>query len=231
MTRFPLKATGLILAAALFGAALAQSLTVYSGRNEAFVGPVIEAFEVATGIDVEVRYGGSAPLAALLLEEGRNSPADVFLAQDAGALGAVSASGLFATLSNDILNRVEARFRSDDGLWVGITGRARVLVVSTSVDEADYPASVFDLTDEKYRGRVGWAPTNGSFQAFVTAMRKVHGDERTSEWLRGMIANDVRLFPSNTPRSRPPAAARSTSGSSTTTTSTASWATTPTSRP
>lgn len=185
----------LLLIAALLGGALAQTLTVYSGRNEAFIAPVVQAFEDASGVDVQVRYGDTAPLAAQILEEGSASPADVYLAQDAGALGALEDAGRLAQLPNELLERVDARFRSDDGRWVGVTGRARVLVVREGV--TDVPDSVFELTDEAYRGRVGWAPTNGSFQAFVTAMRVAHGDERTESWLRGMIANDARSFPNN----------------------------------
>lgn len=177
--------------------AAAQTLTVYSGRNEAFVGPVIERFERETGIDVRVRYGNTAALAAQILEEGRNTPADVFLAQDAGALGALSKAGAFSELPQELLDLVEPRFRSGQGDWVGVTGRSRVLVVRDDV--TDLPDSVFDLTDERYRGRVGWAPTNASFQAFVTAMRKSYGDERTAEWLRGMVANGVHVYDSNTP--------------------------------
>lgn len=181
---------------ALVGAALAQPLTVYSGRNEAFVAPVIDAFATATGIEVEVRYGGTAALAAQLLEEGANSPADVFLAQDAGALGAVAGAGLFAGLPTEVLERVDARFRSLDGLWVGVTGRARVVIADPAAD--DPPASVFDLVEPGYEGRIGWAPTNGSFQAFVTGMRVVHGDEATFAWLRGMRGNGVRAYANNT---------------------------------
>ncbi len=187
-----------ILAFFITGVGVAQSLTVYSGRNEEFIAPVVEAFTAKTGMAVEVRYGDTAELAATILEEGRNSPADVFLAQDAGALGALAKAGLFTELPNTILEKVEPRFRSADGLWVGVTGRARVLAYSTDVYTPDMlPASVFDLTDEAYRGRVGWAPTNGSFQAFVTAMRVLEGDDRTREWLTGMIANDVQVYADN----------------------------------
>jgi iron(III) transport system substrate-binding protein len=181
---------------ALLGVVLAQPLTIYSGRNEAFVAPVIDAFSTATGIEVEVRYGGTAPLAAQLLEEGGNSPADVYLAQDAGALGALAASGLLAKLPSDVLGRVEERFRSPDDLWVGVTGRARVVIADP--DAGDPPASVFDLAESRYRDRLGWAPTNGSFQAFVTAMRIIHGDDSTTDWLRGMLANGVRAYANNT---------------------------------
>ena len=193
-----MKRLQVLLAFLVTGVGVAQSLTVYSGRNEEFVAPVVEDFIAETGVQVEVRYGDTAELAATILEEGQNSPADVFLAQDAGALGALAKAGLFTELPDTILEKVETRFRSPDGLWVGVTGRARVLAYNTDAYTPDtLPASVFDLTDEAYRGRVGWAPTNGSFQAFVTAMRVLEGDERTREWLSGMIDNDVQVYADN----------------------------------
>lgn len=176
------------------------SLVVYSGRSEALVGPIIAQFSEATGIDVDVRYGSTAEIAALLLEEGANSPADVFFAQDPGGLGAVAKAGLFAPLSEEILSRVPERFRSPDGLWVGISGRARVVVYNTdALQPEDLPADIWDFTDPQWSGRIGWAPTNGSFQAMVTAMRTVWGDERTREWLVGIQNNEPVVFESNAP--------------------------------
>jgi iron(III) transport system substrate-binding protein len=178
--------------------ALAQTLTVYSGRNEEFVAPIIEDFTAQTGTEVEVRYGDTAELAATILEEGQNSPADVFFGQDAGALGALAQAGLFTELPEETLARVEARFRSANGLWVGVTGRARVLAYNTGVYTPEaLPTSVFELTDEAYRGRVGWAPENASFQAFVTAMRVLEGEEAARAWLEGMIANEVQTYSNN----------------------------------
>lgn len=178
--------------------ALAQTLTVYSGRSEEFVAPIIEDFTAETGIEVEVRYGDTAELAATVLEEAQNSPADVFFAQDAGALGALAQAGLFTALPEATLERVEPRFRSDDGLWVGVTGRARVLAYNTGVYTPEtLPASVFDLTAEAYRGRVGWAPSNASFQAFVSALRELEGEEAAREWLEGMMANGVQTYSNN----------------------------------
>jgi iron(III) transport system substrate-binding protein len=188
------------LAAALVASACGVSeeegpLTVYSGREEELVGPIIERFEKDTGIEVEVRYGDTAELAAQILEEGDNSPADVFWAQDAGALGAVAKEDRFAELPDATLDRVPERFRSTDGVWVGTSGRARVLAYNTEAVEADeLPGSVLDLTDAKWKGRIGWAPTNGSFQAFVTALRKVEGEPEARTWLEGMEANDTKEF-------------------------------------
>ena len=175
-------------------------LTVYSGREEELVAPLFERFEQETGIDVEVRYGDSAELAATIAEEGDNSPADVFFAQDPGSLGAVEGEGLLAKLPAEILDRVPDAFRDPDGHWAGTSGRARVLVYNTdALSEDEVPDSVFDLTDAKWKGRIGIAPTNASFQAFVTAMRLSEGDERTREWLEAVKRNDPKFYEKNTP--------------------------------
>src|SRR5690606_13157425 len=140
--------TALVLVAllALHGVAAAQELVVYSGRSEALVAPVSEMFTEATGMPVVVRYGDTAQLAATILEEGRRSPADVFFAQDAGALGALAAAGRLDVLPAHVLEPVDPRLRSSEGLWVGITGRARVIAYNTElVPEEALPASVWDL--------------------------------------------------------------------------------------
>jgi iron(III) transport system substrate-binding protein len=180
------------------GSPASGTLTVYSGRTEELVGPVIAAFEAESGIDVQVKYGDTAELAAALLEEGERSPADVFLAQDAGALGAVAAAGSFAALPPELLELVPATYRSTDGLWVGVTGRSRVAAYDSSkLQPGDLPASILGFTDPKWKGRIGWAPTNGSFQAFVTALRKLKGEEAARAWLEGVKANEPRSYPRN----------------------------------
>jgi len=174
-------------------------VVVYSGRNENLVGELFVEFTQATGIAVEVRYGDTAELAIQILEEGQRSPADVYFGQDAGALGALEAQGRFTVLPEDVLELVDPRYRSRDGRWTGITGRSRNLVVNTDLlDPADLPSSVLDLVDPRWQGLVGWAPTNGSFQAFVTAMRLIEGEDATRSWLEGMLANGVVPFRNNT---------------------------------
>lgn len=175
------------------------TLTVYSGRNEELVGEILDQFTEATGIGLEVRYGDTAELAATILEEGDASPADLYFAQDAGALGAIEAAGRFATLPDDVLDLVDGRFHAPSGAWTGITGRARVIAYNTDMlSEDEVPDSVFDLTDPAWQGRIGWSPENGSFQSFVTAMRIEFGEDATREWLEGIIANDPIAFPNNT---------------------------------
>jgi len=174
------------------------TITVYSGREEEYVGPLLERYEEETGQELDVRYGETAELAATLIEEGENSPADVFFAQDAGALGALEREDLLTELDEGLLTRVPERYRSPQGVWVGTSGRARVVGYNTEkLSEADLPASILDFTDPEWKGRIGWAPTNGSFQAFVTAMRLTEGEQATEEWLRRIVANDPVAFDDN----------------------------------
>jgi iron(III) transport system substrate-binding protein len=176
------------------------SLTIYSGREEELVAPLFERFEADTGIDVSVRYGDSAELAATLSEEGDNSPADVFFAQDPGSLGAVAERGLLAELPGDVLDRVPERFRDPAGRWVGTSGRVRVVAYNTEkLSEDELPDSIYAFTDPKWKGRIGFPPTNASFQAFVTAMRLSAGEARTREWLEAIEANEPKLYEKNTP--------------------------------
>lgn len=177
-----------------------QEVTIYSGRSEELVDPILREFEELSGATVHVQYADTAELAATILEEGDNSPADIFFAQDAGALGAIAGEDMFMELPQDILDLVDPRFRSDEGLWVGISGRARAVVYNTeNVSEADIPESILDFTDPKWEGRLGWAPTNGSFQAFITALRVLEGDDVAREWLEGIQANNPMVYSDNTP--------------------------------
>lgn len=172
------------------------SLTIYSGRSEDLVAPIIDEFSKLTGIKVDVRWGGSSELAATIMEEGDNSPADIFYTKDPGALGSVS--GKLSTLSDATLNKAKPEFRSANGSWVGISGRARAVAFSTKrVMESELPDSIWGFTDPKWKGRLAWAPTNGSFQTMVTGMRKLWGEEKTKDWLKGVHANKPDVHKKN----------------------------------
>lgn len=173
-------------------------LVLYSGRAESLIGPLIDRFTEESAVEVDVRWGDTAELAATLLEEGDRSPADVFLAQDPGGLGAVIE--LLAPLSDETLEAVEPRFRDPGGRWVGVSGRSRVIAYNIDqVDEESLPDDLRALTAPEWHGRIGWAPTNGSFQSMVSAMRADWGEDDTREWLEGMLANDPVAYEGNTP--------------------------------
>lgn len=175
-----------------------NSLTVYSGRSEKLIGPLIKLFEEDTGMDVSVKYAKTSEIAATLLEEGQYSPASVFLSQEPGGLEAVSK--LLSPLPNNITSVVPEWASSYDNKWVGITGRARVVVYNNeALSSKDLPSSIIDFTDPKWKGRIGWAPTNASFQTMITAMRHVWGENETKKWLIGIQNNEPKTYPKNTP--------------------------------
>src|SRR5918997_1534869 len=171
---------------------------ISSGRTQNLIGPLLEKFNKDTGIAIDVKYGDSAELALLLDEEGDRTPADVFLSQSPGATGFLAGKGRLGQLEAAVLDKVDRRFRNADGRWVGISGRQRVLVYnSEKVREAELPDSVLELTDDRFAGKVAVAPSNGSFQDFVTAMRQLEGEAATEAWLKDMVANKPRTYANN----------------------------------
>ncbi len=182
------------------GAESDSALVLYSGRSEDLIAELLDQFSSETGTRIEVRYGKSAEMAATILEEGPNSPADLFFAQDAGSLGALAKAGTLVPLSDKILSGVDPRFHSHEGKWVGISGRARVVVYNTSkLNSKNLPDDIFGFCDPEWSGRIGWAPANGSFQAFVTALRAIEGEQRARDWLQCIQQNRPHAYPKNTP--------------------------------
>ena len=177
-----------------------RTLTVYSGRSQTLVHPLLVGFGEQTGIDIRVKYAGSASTAATLLEEGNNTPADVVFMQDPGSLGILADSGMLSQIPQSTLDKVDPRFRSPAGLWIGTSGRARTIIYNTEAIDptTDLPPSILDFTEPEWRGRVGWAPRNGSFQAFVTALRLTIGEDAARQWVEGMRDNDAVAYPNNT---------------------------------
>ena len=176
-----------------------EPLVIYSGRSESLVDAIIQQFHQASGIEVEVKYAGTSQLAATILEEGDNSPADIFFAQDPGGLGAVQ--DLLSVLPDEVLSKVPEWARSPDGTWVGLSGRARTVVYNPQrVSEDELPDDIWGFVNPEWKDRIGWAPTNASFQTMITAMHALWGDEKTKEWLLGVQANNPTIYPKNTPQ-------------------------------
>jgi iron(III) transport system substrate-binding protein len=205
LSRLPiaLLAAALVALSAVAGAATAPtqtgSLTIYSGREERLVKPIMDRFTRQTGIQLNVRYASSTALATQPVEEGRSSPADVYWSQEPGTLVLVGARGLLKRLPQKTVGKVPSRFSTPSRRWVGTSGRSRVLVYNTrELTTQQLPQSVWGLTNERWKGKIGIAPTNASFQAFLGATINLHGEDRVRNWLRGLQENDVRFFPNNT---------------------------------
>ena len=197
--------TGLVLSVVAAAPTLAactsddDRLVVYSGRTKNLIDPLLEDFADESGISIDVRYGDSADLALLIDEEGDRTPSDVFISQSPGAVGFLDAGGRLAELSDELIAAVPEGDTAGDNGWVGLSGRVRTLVYNPElVDATDLPESVLDLTGAEYAGQVALAPTNGSFQDFVTVLRDQLGDDEAAAWLDGMAAGDPPTFGNNT---------------------------------
>ena len=176
-------------------------LTVYSGRGESLVGELFEQIPEDAPFEVEVQYGKTSEMVTRLLTEGAQSPADIIFAQDSGHLGVLAERGVLATLPREITDQIDARFQDAQGRWVGTSGRLRVLVYdSAKLNPAQLPQSLEELAHPKWKGKLGWAPTNGSLHAHVSALRHAWGDAKTRDWLRAVQANQPTRYPKNSPQ-------------------------------
>lgn len=180
------------------GAPRGEALVVYSGRGQKLVGPLLRRFQEEKGIPLKVRYGETSELAATLLEEGQGTPAQLFLAQDIAELGALSRAGLLRPLPQDVLEILDTRFRSARGDWVGLTGRARVVVYNTQRTQPDaLPQRLEQVGEPRYRGSFGIAPNNASFQAHMAYYAAVNGEAALRELLAAIARNEPRVYANN----------------------------------
>ena len=177
------------------------TLVIYSGRGEALVDELLKQAATELELEIEVQYGSTSDLVTRLLTEGDQSPADVIFAQDSGHLGALAQQKRLQPLSTEILNVVPPHFQDENGLWVGTSGRLRTLVYDSSqLNEDQLPQSLKELSDPKWKGMLGWAPSNSSFQAHVSALRHLWGEEETKTWLEGVQSNAPAVYPKNSPQ-------------------------------
>ena len=176
-------------------------LVIYSGRKESLVADIIAEFVSISGVKVEVRYAKSAALASTIVLEGAISPADVFFSQDPVSLGVVAKEGLFDVLPDGVLDNVPDWAVDKRGYWVGTSGRSRSLVIDTrDVSDAELPPTIYGLADQKFKGRLGLAPTNSSFIAMITCMIELDGEAQVSEWLTKINALEYTEYPKNSPQ-------------------------------
>jgi iron(III) transport system substrate-binding protein len=173
-------------------------LTVYSAQHESLVRTMLEDFTAETGIEVEFRDANDTELANQIVQEGAASPADVFLTENSPAIDVVDEAGLLAPLDTATLDQVEEAYRPSSGNWVGFAARSTVLAYQPeAVAEADLPASILELAEPAYEGRVGIAAGGADFQAIVSAVLALEGEDAARAWLTGLERN-AEVYVSNT---------------------------------
>lgn len=176
-------------------------VVVYSGRSEALIKPVVEAFMAQyPAVIVSLKAGSNSELANALLEEQANPQADVFVTTELVTIQKLASAGTLAAYTSPNAASVPVAYKHPQGLWTGLTLRARVIIYNTAlVTAAEAPQSIFDLTDPQWQGQVAAAGSaNGGMQAQVGAMRQLLGDEPTQAWLAGLVANGVTFFGGHT---------------------------------
>lgn len=174
-----------------------NELTVYSSRTSSLVQPLLEQYAADTGTNINVKYASTASIVATLLEEGSNVRPDVVYLADPAGWALLSEEKFLSELPDNLLNKVDKRFRSTEGEWVGLSGRSKVVVYNTETIDpnTDLPQSIMDFTDPKWKGRIGWAPTHGEWQITPMAIRIEKGEEAARSWLEGVKANQPRVYP------------------------------------
>jgi iron(III) transport system substrate-binding protein len=176
----------------------ADTLTVYSAQHESLVRAMLADFTDETGIELEFRDANDSELANQIVQEGDASPADVFLTENSPAIDVVDKAGLLAPLDAETLEQVGEEYRPESGNWTGFAARSTVLAYNPDlVAEADLPASILDLADPAWKGRVGIAAGGADFQAIVSAVLSLEGEEATRTWLAGLKEN-AGVYQSNT---------------------------------
>lgn len=177
-----------------------DKLVIYSGRKENFILPIIEKFQEETGIKVELLSGNASQYAQKIIEERNRPQADLLFANDAGVMEFLRLEGVLESNSSDELSKIPANFRAEDGSWVGVSARSRVIMYNKDlISEEDMPKSIFDLADPKYKGQFAITrPGNESMVSHIAAIRAQYGDEKTTELIKGILANEPIIMQGHT---------------------------------
>jgi iron(III) transport system substrate-binding protein len=176
----------------------AETLTIYSAQHESLVRAMLDGFTEETGIELEFRDANDSELANQIVEEGEASPADVFLTENSPSIDVVDQAGLLAPLADATLEQVGEQYRPESGTWTGFAARSTALIYNPAeIAEGELPASMLDLADPAWEGRVGIAAGGADFQAIVSAVLALEGEDATREWLTGLERN-AEIYTSNT---------------------------------
>lgn len=191
-----LAATTLVLAGC-GSSGSGNQLTLYSGQHEQTTALLVSAFERQTQIKVAVRFGDEASLAQQILQEGSSSPADVFYSENSPALEALREHGMLAAVDPATLAAVPRADSAADGSWVGVSGRISALVYNTRLlTPATLPGSILELAEPRFKGKLGFAPSETDFQPLLEAIIVRDGEAAAERWLKGLQAN-ARPYPDN----------------------------------
>lgn len=186
-------AAALAALAALPGAAHAAEVNVYSSRHYDSDDALYARFTEETGIRVNRIESKADELIARLKAEADNSPADVFITVDAGRMARAERAGLLQPFASKLVeSRVPAHLRHPDGLWFGISQRARIIFHAKDRVSAP-PRSYEELADPKWRGKVCIRSSSNIYnQSLLASLIEADGEAAARSWAAGIVANMAR---------------------------------------
>jgi iron(III) transport system substrate-binding protein len=168
-----------------------DSVTVYSSRKEHLIKPLFEAFTKDTGVKVEYLTGKGGALIERLKLEGANTPADMFMTVDAGNLWYVGSQDLFQPVQTETLkSNIPSHLRDPDGLWTGLSVRARTIVYSTDrVNSADL-STYADLSASKWKGKLCLRTSKKIYtKSLAASVIYNHGEDKAGDIISGWVNN------------------------------------------
>jgi iron(III) transport system substrate-binding protein len=172
-------------------------ITVYNAQHETMTQAWVDEFTEQSGVEVTLRQGSDTEMSNQILQEGERSPADVFITENSPAMTQVEQAGLLAEVSETTSTNVPAGYRPSSNKWTGVAARATLLVYNPDkVSEDELPTSLMDLSNPEWSGRWGAAAGGADFQAIVSAMVDLEGEDATAEWLTAM-KDGAKIYPKN----------------------------------
>ncbi|GHG42630.1 iron ABC transporter substrate-binding protein [Sinomonas cellulolyticus] len=166
------------------------TITVYNAQHESLTKEWIDAFTAETGIKVDYRQGDDTEMSNQIVQEGANSPADVFLTENSPAMTQVENAGLFTDIDPATIAQVPAEYRPSTNKWIGIAARSTVFAYNKDkLSQDQLPKSIMDLEKPEWKGRWAASPSGADFQAIISAMLELKGESATGDWLKAMKDN------------------------------------------
>ena len=183
-------AVTLVLLLAGCGGGGKPAIVLYNGQHSQLTAALVAAFEQKTGIAVRIRTNDSLVLADQILQEGSNSPADVYLSENSPELMTLEQHGLLAPLAPSLLQQIPGRDDSPAGDWVGVALRVSSLVYDPAlIKRSALPVSILDLAQPRWKGKVAIAAIDSDFPPLVGAVIDAYGTKAATTWLEGLKHN------------------------------------------
>ena len=179
----------------------ADTVTVYSARNEQLLKPILDRYSKESGTEIKLLTANEGALLARLNAEGASTPADVLITVDAGNLWLAAQQGQLRALNSSVLQKnIPAHLRDPDNQWFGLSVRARTIVYSKSAVRASELSSYEDLAQPKWKGRLCLRTSKKVYnQSLIAMMITELGEAKTEEIVRGWVANLATTpFPDDT---------------------------------